>query len=661
MAAASTTSFPITTYEQLYQQQADVLGEQGQQYVAAFMDRFGPEESSSGDETPETLCTLVVTASQVVPKVLVYMTIDGATGAPMIRVMHRVTTVPPAMAATLATRWDNQAFAFASDVTVGPGNNSINVSIVHFPTGDAGTNPAEPFGIVAAVTVPSTLSEMDNAWTAASGADSCIGPFVNGAANTEQLRARRLVPVPQHYIHLVLGRTFTPRQFWEDVIGAIRADNNEVMCATLVNWARVASTYRRRPVDFDDDGNRNSSSTNPPIQVDPVPLAPSICIAPPKEPVVDADLQRLVWTWLIRDLPALAANFTTDFISQRLHQMNMITAAEKDAGFPILMRVALVDEENYLERFASAEGMIPLIEEVAKAFQRCAVAESQLSIEERKLNQVLFESIGTVETFFSKRAEQCPMEQNDPSGACAFLMLYTTAITAPTNLQALYRMCDPRIRTGPVRCYAIHFLNSLGVIPAAWNIQMPPNENNSDDGNNNNSDTCFYKNHMTVMANFITQKGFCTYPKGKCRCEEMAFQAMDICFRKALETESATDILEFCYSRDDWPAILQGKNKLCIDSSTNPAVFYDLRIFVQLHDVAQRVLRMDANNSRAKSFVREQLGSCHELLITVLRRIVAGDIHAQISNAAASSPGRDKLDEIQNAVNFLQRFMNCRK
>jgi hypothetical protein len=122
--------------------------------------------------------------------------------------MHRVTIVAPQMVVTLATAWDNQAFAFASDVT---GTGSNQVSVVQFPTGDAGTHTAAPLKCVAAVTVP-TLAKMDNAWTAAGGAAGlvCLGPFATGADNTEQLRARRLAPVPTRYIHLVLGKTLTP-------------------------------------------------------------------------------------------------------------------------------------------------------------------------------------------------------------------------------------------------------------------------------------------------------------------------------------------------------------------------------------------------------------------------------------------------------------------
>ena len=72
---------------------------------------------------------------------------------------------------------------------------------------------------------------------------------------------------------------------------------------------------------------------------------------------------------------------------------------------------------------------------------------------------------------------------------------------------------------------------------------------------------------------------------------------------------------------------------------------------------------MDISNSQAKSFVRAQLGSCHELLLTVLRRIISGDIRAAPApDAAARSPDHDKLDEITKySENFLMQFMNCRK
>ena len=123
MAAANPT-----TYSQLYQQAPDAFGGQ----YAVFMDPFGAESGVA----PATLRDTVLASTQVVPKVFVYLT---ELPTVMVRVVSRVTRVAPTMG--MVTQWDNEAFAFTSDV--GPGN---QVSVVCFPTGAVGTNTEAPFG-----------------------------------------------------------------------------------------------------------------------------------------------------------------------------------------------------------------------------------------------------------------------------------------------------------------------------------------------------------------------------------------------------------------------------------------------------------------------------------------------------------------------------------
>jgi hypothetical protein len=95
-----------------------------------------------------------------------------------------------------------------------------------------------------------TLAEMDAAWLATAGADT-VGPLAANSLGTEQLRARCLCTIPQHYVSLCLGQNFTPHRFWTDLIGQVWQDGLVADCVILVDWARVASTLG--PVDANGD------------------------------------------------------------------------------------------------------------------------------------------------------------------------------------------------------------------------------------------------------------------------------------------------------------------------------------------------------------------------------------------------------------------------
>jgi hypothetical protein len=283
MAAAN----PPTTYAQLYQHGPDLL--QGQ--YSNFLAPFDPE---SGIQ-PAALRDVVIRAEQAVPKVYAYIV---ALPNPTVRIISRVTHVNATLG--MQSPLDNETYAFASDI--GPGN---QVAVVYFPTGQAGAVVTDaPFTIGPLTTVP-TLDHMGPAFTTAAGAD-CVGPYNLGDPNTEQIRARRLVPIPQRYAARVLGRDFTPEEFWNTVATDIIADNNEVSCAVVLNWARVAATYRPGPPPAPPAAGAGAVVAAPPVG----PLAPGICITNLQPPMNDPHLQQKVWSFISTDLPALVVNTT---------------------------------------------------------------------------------------------------------------------------------------------------------------------------------------------------------------------------------------------------------------------------------------------------------------------------------------------------------------
>jgi hypothetical protein len=164
-----------------------------------------------------------MTMANNVPKVFAVM---QDTPAPRIVFVHRPTRFAPLWNHTQA--WDDVIFGFQGDVY--PGN---QINMIEWPV--------TPFGRTAHATVPA-LAHMDAAWTTAIGND-VLGPFNANDPNTEQVRARFLCPIPHQYVSLCIGRTYTPRAFWTDVIGQIAQNQQLQDCAVLVDWARVASTY----------------------------------------------------------------------------------------------------------------------------------------------------------------------------------------------------------------------------------------------------------------------------------------------------------------------------------------------------------------------------------------------------------------------------------
>ena len=138
------------------------------------------------------------------------------------------------------TQWDGEIFAFLGDV--GAGN---QLTVVEFPAANPGA-----FGRSAYVTVPMTIN-MTALWAAAAGADM-LGPYAANAADTEHIRARYAVPIPQPYVEYCLVRgAFTPRTFWTDVIGQVLLNNRvaTVLClSTGLRWHPHTGLRIRREI-----------------------------------------------------------------------------------------------------------------------------------------------------------------------------------------------------------------------------------------------------------------------------------------------------------------------------------------------------------------------------------------------------------------------------
>jgi len=204
-----------SSYAELFATLPDVLEGKYTAYLASF--------SAESADAPAVLWDTVLPADNSVPKVFLVM----ANAPPKVKVLHRATK----FALTLGRQspWDNNNFAFASDV--GAGN---QVALVRWPD--------IAFTHTVQVRVPTT-AEMTNSWTAAQGAD-CLGPFDANDPNTEEVCTRFVMAVPPVYAEFVMQRQkFTLRQLTTNLVPLIEANNHMQSCQPLLDWIRVARTY----------------------------------------------------------------------------------------------------------------------------------------------------------------------------------------------------------------------------------------------------------------------------------------------------------------------------------------------------------------------------------------------------------------------------------
>ena len=277
-APAIVPAGPIRSYARFYLEADDALrGRYAPLYTSHLTD--------SGENHDDLLARLVG-AADVVPKAFLCLVREGTTLRVLL--LHRIARY--AAHPTTSSAWDNRVFAFASDVMPG---NYIEMAEL----------PDNAFDVTVRQQRVPTIAHADALLLAAAAAAAASGPNNRTAIlqppadgddgpDSEEIATRYLVQVPPAYVHLVVGRKLTPREVWEELVGAIRLDGREEDCRHLVNWARVALTLRTA-----DDGH--AGPPQPPVNC----LGNVTEALPPL--AVDAALQQHRWDLLSRDLPAL--------------------------------------------------------------------------------------------------------------------------------------------------------------------------------------------------------------------------------------------------------------------------------------------------------------------------------------------------------------------
>jgi hypothetical protein len=248
---------------------------------------------------------------------------------------------------------------------------------------------------------------------------------------------------------------------------------------------------------------------------------------------------------------------------------------ESDAlKFPLLQAISAPGDEGCYA--LTSKDIDALGVEIERAYKRCSVPESRVSIEEREVNEVMLGCIGTVDARLQAISDTS-------SEAGATFMLYRRVILTPTNVSALFRMTDPKVRTGSARCHAIWHLHKLRQNKFSWSICL-------EDG------TSFAMGLIKAMAESLdpnVQVEHMNACRGTARCSKMAWttmaEALGVC--KYPPEQVVHALLDY-----DWPTILQPPDVL----RTKEHDLLDSTTFYLLHKWCVGVFAMDSYNEVAK-------------------------------------------------------------
>ena len=178
--------------------------------------------------TPEALLTRMLAYGPGTPQAFIMM---EAQADPLllgrVTLMHRPTRFPISVP---ATQWDETIMAFEGDVLGGQ-----TCTVVEWPA--TGFRQAANG---AALQVP-TLANLDAMFAADPQLDT-VGPFAVNENGTELIRTRNVMCVPPRYVPILLGWALMPREAYERLGGAIRADGLEADCGPLLGYLRAACT-----------------------------------------------------------------------------------------------------------------------------------------------------------------------------------------------------------------------------------------------------------------------------------------------------------------------------------------------------------------------------------------------------------------------------------
>lgn len=141
---------------------------------------------------------------------------------------HRLTRRDTRLGQT-ARPFDNQGLAYFGDVVNGQAPGTVII-------------PDALYNQLPVVQVPTDarFQQLD----AADPNETTYGPFAAGEPDVNPITTRGLIIVPNKYVAPFLTTGLRPKEAYRAIRGMVQRDANEVACAELLDWLRVAMTKR---------------------------------------------------------------------------------------------------------------------------------------------------------------------------------------------------------------------------------------------------------------------------------------------------------------------------------------------------------------------------------------------------------------------------------
>jgi hypothetical protein len=203
---------PPSTFAELFQSMPDVYNGEYQ----AYLNTYGPNDTLPGTLLQRTTLGF---PHDTVPPVFIYLTQQG-----QIRSVHNLHHIiaPPGQP---LVEWENVCLGLGSDIHEG------HITALVLPA-------QEIFSLTPEIDVP-TLETM--AAQLVAGENGMVPPIAVGALDIEQVRSRKMIPVPYAYVRLFLFRILSPAEAWNQVGVQIIADGRTEDCEVLLNFLRAAT------------------------------------------------------------------------------------------------------------------------------------------------------------------------------------------------------------------------------------------------------------------------------------------------------------------------------------------------------------------------------------------------------------------------------------
>ena len=340
------------------------------------------------------------------------------------------------------------------------------------------------------------------------------------------------------------------------------------------------------------------------------------------------------------------------------------TYEDDNLRFPILQKMSA---DPSFARTLKPKDLDQLAIEQRLVFERCTIPESQISIGEKEVNEVMVQCIGMIDY---------ELEQMDAITTTAMLNLYRKTVAMPENLDSLLTMTDISVRTGRIRCHAVwHLHKVIKMIRSVWRTKLPSGKNFVLE---------IIKMCGTVLdptKDKMAHHARCAKP-GTCVCHEICWsiivRALPIC------TEPPNVVIDVL-REFNWHAILELRGSTALVAASGPGepaakTFMEVTVFGILFKWGVSALQKDNESDAAKTFLKE-LGRSHRFFRRTLERIVSGEIwskdHGEVNfdnpleaiagmmdgmavgNEQGTPRDSTRVDDMSPFVDAINGYFNC--